>query len=101
MIFSNIPWTQVVLACCAAVGTLIALITIFHKLATAALERAVTDIKEDLKGIATIVTSLDNKVGLQNGRIGRLEDWRIEHTRHSERMFDFIKQHLRQDRDEL
>ena len=100
MIFSNIPWTQVVLACCAAVGTLIALITIFHKLATAALERAVTEIKDDLREIFNSVSALNDKVGIQNGRITRLEDWRIEHTRHSERMFDFIKQHYKQERDE-
>jgi hypothetical protein len=72
-IISNIPWTQVVIAVCAAIGTLIALITIFHKLATLALTKAVGEIRRDLRRIRHMVSSLNKKVTVQNGRIGKLE----------------------------
>lgn len=72
-IISNIPWTQVVIAVCAAIGTLIALITIFHKLATMALTKAVAEIRKDLRRIRHMVSSLNKKVQIQNGRISKLE----------------------------
>lgn len=89
MVFSNIPWTQVVLAICAGIGTIIALITIFHKLATAALEKAVSEIREDLKQISNLVESLNVKVSVQNGRIGKLESY----NQVSEWMFKYLKEY--------